>query len=130
MIRLGVFTTIYPDGVMTIGRALLISVVGFLLVFMILGTISLFVKLMGAVFGRIKKAVPAQTSSSQGSIDIPLPETQSDGSLILENVSEEEAAVIMAIVSDQSGVPLNRLQFNSIRLLEDNNNEIHRNAQQ
>lgn len=38
---------------------------------------------------------------------------------VLEGVSETEAAVIMAIVSDKTGIPLNRLKFESIRLTED-----------
>ena len=37
----------------------------------------------------------------------------------LEGVDEREAAVIMAIVSDKTGIPLNRLKFESIRLTED-----------
>lgn len=38
---------------------------------------------------------------------------------VLEGVSDKEAAVIMAIVSDKTGIPLNRLKFKSIRLTED-----------
>ena len=37
----------------------------------------------------------------------------------LVGVEEKEAAVIMAIVSHQTGIPLNRLRFESIKLLED-----------
>ena len=35
--------------------------------------------------------------------------------LKLIDVTEEEAAVVMAVVSHRSGIPLNRLQFNSIK---------------
>ena len=49
----------------------------------------------------------------------PLPETQSVGSLDLYKTDEKTAAVIMAIVSEESGIPLNRLQFNSIKLIEE-----------
>lgn len=38
---------------------------------------------------------------------------------VLEGISEKEAAVVMAIVSDKTGIPLNRLKFESIRLTED-----------
>ena len=38
---------------------------------------------------------------------------------VLEGVDEKEAAVIMAIVSDKTGIPLSRLKFESIRLTED-----------
>ena len=43
----------------------------------------------------------------------------SAGSLELIGTDEKTAAVIMAIVSDKSGIPLNRLQFKSITLMED-----------
>ena len=45
----------------------------------------------------------------------PLPGTQSQGTLELDGVDEPTAAVIMAIVSDESGIPLNRLLFKSIK---------------
>lgn len=38
---------------------------------------------------------------------------------VLTNVEENEAAVIMAIVSDKTGIPLERLNFRSIKLMED-----------
>ena len=41
------------------------------------------------------------------------------GDLELVCTDEKTAAVIMAIVSDKSGIPLNRLQFKSITLMED-----------
>ena len=48
----------------------------------------------------------------------PLPENQSAGTLELYDCTEKEAAVIMAIVSNESGVPLNRLEFKSIKAIE------------
>lgn len=38
---------------------------------------------------------------------------------VLTGVEDKEAAVIMAIVSDKTGIPLEKLKFESIRLLED-----------
>ncbi len=38
---------------------------------------------------------------------------------VLTGVEEKEAAVIMAIVSDKTGIPLEKLRFDSIKLLED-----------
>lgn len=43
----------------------------------------------------------------------------SSGDLELVGTDEKTAAVIMAIVSNKSGIPLNRLQFKSITLMED-----------
>lgn len=126
---LGVFDTIYGAGAeMTIDKALTISLVGFLIVFLILGILAFFVKAMGGVFDKInakaadkKKLAAADTaiSTSAPAKGVPLAANTSAGSLTLTDVTEEEAAVIMAIVSNKSGIPLNRLQFNSIKLKED-----------
>ena len=40
------------------------------------------------------------------------------GTMKLKNVNEQTAAIIMAIVSHESGIPLNQLLFKSISLLE------------
>ena len=51
-----------------------------------------------------------------------LPEVDNDGeklsagTLVLKNVDEKTAAMIMAIVADESGIPLERLIFRSIKL--------------
>lgn len=120
---LGVFTRIYGENAeMTMSRTLLISLVGFMIVFLILGILAIFVKSMGKVFDRIdekKKPQPMPKVTAAPVAGVPLPENQSEGSIELENVSEEDAAVIMAIVSHRSGIPLNRLKFNSIRLSEE-----------
>jgi hypothetical protein len=61
----------------------------------------------------------ARRSNPLDSDGTPLPSTESQGSLVLYKVEEPTAAVIMAIVSNESGIPLNRLSFKSIKLLED-----------
>ena len=131
MILLGIYSSLYGDAPMTAGRALLISAVGFLIVFAVLGLIALFVKAMVKGFdaaAKKKKAapVPAVSAPEAPAPQTPaipeapaLPENESAGTLKLTDVTEEEAALIMAIVSHKSGIPLNRLQFNSIRLLEE-----------
>ena len=131
---LGVFNTIYgADAEMTMSRAFIISVIGFVIVFVILGILAVFVKLMGTGFDKVhaaKKAkltVPADeapTFSNKAALaaaGFPLPDNTSAGELKLTDVSEQDAAVIMALVSHNSGIPLNRLQFNSIKLMEDDN---------
>lgn len=131
---LGVFETIYGAGAeMTMTRALIISLIGFLIVFVILGILALFVKAMGMGFDKANAAKKAKLkapaaenapvfsnkTASAAPAGIPLPADTSAGELKLTNVSEPDAAVIMALVSHNSGIPLNRLQFNSIKLLED-----------
>ena len=130
MSELGIYSSLYGDTPMTAGRALLIAAVGFLLVFAVLGLTALFVKAMGKGFDAAAKkkraAAFADTQNLSAQRDTPappalpdLPENESAGKLVLTDVTEEEAALIMAIVSHKSGIPLNRLQFNSIRLMED-----------
>lgn len=62
----------------------------------------------------------AQTSSAAEKTTVAAPAGVSNGELDLIETDEKTAAVIMAIVSNKSGIPLNRLSFKSIRLMEDN----------
>ena len=63
-----------------------------------------------------KAAAPAVSAAPAAPVNAP---GTTSGSLDLVGVDEKTAAVIMAIVSDKSGIPLNRLQFTSITLMED-----------
>ena len=131
---LGVFEEIYGAGAeMTLSRAALISVVGILIVFMILSILAIFVKVMGFGFDRLhdkrraRMAAAAPTAAplpkKPAETGAPLPDDTSAGTLKLIDVTEEEAAVIMAVVSHRSGVPLNRLQFNTIKAVADDGKE-------
>lgn len=123
---LGVFDAINPVGKIDIGQTLSIAVIGFAIVFAVLGFLAAFVYGMGKVFDSLqkKKAADADEAPAQASVPssngTPLPANQSAGDLTLIDVTEEEAAVIMAVTSSKSGIPLNRLKFNSIKHLEDN----------
>lgn len=130
MQTLGVFENIYGEGaIMNFGQTLLISLVGFAIVFLVLGFLAIFVFGMGKVFDILgkkkeckiaKEAAPvAPAAAAPANNGTPLPSNQSIGDLTLISVSEEEAAVIMAITSAKSGIPLNRLKFNTIKLMED-----------
>lgn len=123
---LGVFSDLFGDTAnMTIPQTLLISLIGFAIVFLVLGFLAVFVYLMGKVFDvlnkkKAKKAMNVpETTETEAPEGTPIPDNYSIGDLKLTNVTEEQAAVIMAIVSDRSGIPLNRLKFNSIKLLEE-----------
>ena len=119
---LSVFETVF-DGVMTIPTALVISVVGFVTVILILSFLAVFVLLMGKVFDAIakSKANKAAKAAPEQAAVAAAPEAPKAviPEVTLYNVEEPDAAVIMAIVSDKSGIPLNRLKFNSIKLVED-----------
>ena len=123
MIPLGVFSELYGDG-MNIPIALRISLVGFLLVFVILGVLALFVKGQGRVFDTLdKKRRQKQAAALAAAPAVPAPApAQRDpdaGKVTLVDVSEEEAAVVMAVVAHNLGTDPARLNFHSIRLLED-----------
>ena len=120
ILSLGVFERVFPDG-MTTGRSLIISVVGFIIVFAVLGVIALFVKGMGAFFDAKNKNAKSEDTTETGTTVAEvsqMPATVQNGP-VLEGVTEPEAAVIMALVSHESGIPLNRLQFNSIKFTEE-----------
>lgn len=103
--------------------ALQVSLFGILMVFLLLIILAVLIMIISRVVrlgenlaGKKNAAsdepAPVQQSAAAGT---PLPGTQSQGTLDLDGVDEPTAAVIMAIVSDESGIPLNRLLFKSIK---------------
>lgn len=106
---------------------LIISVTGIAIVFLELIIIALAVVVISKVVGifsgkagnKDNLTQPVPEASVATVLGTPLPETESQGSVDLVNVSEADAAVIMAIVSHQSGIPLNKLCFKSIKLSEE-----------
>lgn len=77
--------------------------------------------IIGLQTGKNKKTVSekpgqfVQISDSKEAIEKNLPE-MSCGVMKLQNVDDPTAAMIMAIVSDESGIPLSELQFKSIKI--------------
>ena len=71
--------------------------------------------------GKAAKKAPeaVKTTSEAPKATVAAPAGVSNGELDLIETDEKTAAVIMAIVSNKSGIPLNRLSFKSIRLMED-----------
>ncbi len=110
---------------MPIMEALLTSVIGICTVLCILAVIAVLIILVSKVIRGMEKSsykegeaapVAAAASAPQG---VPMPNGMMQGELELVKTDEKTAAVIMAIVSDKSGIPLNRLNFKSIKLMED-----------
>ena len=84
----------------------------------------LYVYISKAINGKKKSETPAKTPDKKEApvasvVNKPAGPAASSGDLELVGTDEKTAAVIMAIVSDKSGIPLNRLQFKSITLMED-----------
>ena len=94
-----------------------------LVVFVVLLLMYILISISGKIIQAIAKigskeepakapaAAPAAAASE---------EVFSSGSLKLKNCDEKTAAMIMAIVADDSGIPLEELVFKSIKLVEKN----------
>ena len=111
---------------MPLTDALATSLIGITTVICILAIIALLIilvsKVIRAVEGAATKkapATPAAAPAASAPAGVPMPAGMNQGELELVNTDEKTAAIIMAIVSDKSGIPLNRLSFKSIKLVED-----------
>lgn len=116
---LGVFTQIYgSNDAIDFGKAALVAVVGFITVIVILAIIALFIKAIAAIFDKTSETAKAPAATTPAAPAAPAAQPAQSG-VELVGVDEPTAAVIMAIVSHQSGISLDRLAFKSIKLSED-----------
>ncbi len=106
---------------MDILTSLQISFFGFLVVFVTLGLIFLCIKILSAIIlaldrtaGKTPAIIAKQPDDNQGGKGNDM----GYGELKLYGVDEKTAAMIMAIVSDESQIPLSELRFKSIKLLD------------
>ena len=105
---------LFPD-------ALVNAVMGYGVVFAGLVMLLVVVTIMGKVM-TAKKAAPAAAAQAPAS-QAPAPTAVKDGpeapgsagQIALHNVSDRDAALIMAIVADKLGKPINQLRFKSIK---------------
>ncbi len=116
---------IWQGGSMTVPESLGIALVGILVVLAELALLALFITILSkiiVIFTKKKKAdnrsITVTPVTESVKVDASAAADYS-GSPNLINVDEPTAACIMAIVSDRSGIPLERLQFRTIKLLED-----------
>lgn len=96
----------------SMGDAVLYSVLGMVIVFFALFLLQCIIKLMW-VFE--KKDTPTAAAAAPAPVPAPAPAPGSAGELKLYDTDPRDAAMIMAIVADNMGVPLNELRFKSIR---------------
>ena len=109
------------------GDNVLTAVLGYGVVFAGLMVLMALVYCMGAIFKKLaarEKPVAAAPAPQAGkSAPAPEPEGEpaigSAGEIKLNNVSDKEAAMIMAIVASQMDKPLNELRFKSIKEVTD-----------
>lgn len=99
--------------------ALMIALSGIVIVFLMLallwGVIAVISRVMGVLEkhtahpASVSAAAPAAAASAAAPAPAPVPQVK------LEGVSEVEAACVMAIVSHETGIPLDQLVFKSIK---------------
>ena len=109
---------------LTIGEMLMNAGIVILVVFAVLFLMYILISLSGKIIQGITKLgakeEPAKAAPAAAAPAAPQApeEVFSSGSLKLKNCDEKTAAMIMAIVADDSGIPLEELVFKSIKLVE------------
>ena len=101
---------------MSLGDAGLTAVLGYLVVFVGLALLMCVVMLVGKVMKIEAKLAPSPASTPEKA---PEPAPGSAGELKLYDTDPRDAAMIMAIVADSLGKPLNELRFISIKEVKD-----------
>ena len=106
----------------SLGNAGIIALLGYLVVFFGLVLLMAVIMIMGRIM--VAKAKKAQTAAAAEApaATAPAPKEPAPGSageLKLYDTDPRDAAMIMAIVADTLGKPLNELRFKSIREVKD-----------
>ena len=116
--------TLTIDKSISVPDSLILSLVGFLIVFIALIALIAAIKVITLLTERKEKEADGQVDSGrpENVLSAPVPEmipaTGSQGELDLYGVDDRTAALIMAVVADNLKVPLNTLRFKSIRQIE------------
>ncbi len=99
-----------------IGYGLMLSLVGVVAVFAILTVFMLIIMFLSWITNTLSQRALKKANQPPAAVIAAKREAVSQGELKLTNCSEKDAALIMAIVADNSGIPLENLRFNSIKL--------------
>ena len=106
---------------MPVGEALVYALLGYAVVFFGISLLMAVVMVMGKIFiAKDRKAAAAKAAAAPAAA-APAPAAPkptapgSAGELKLHDVEPKTAAMIMAIVADKMGKPLNELRFISIK---------------
>ena len=109
---------------MGIGDAAIAAVLGYAVVFfglvLLMCVVVIMGKAMASTRNQAKAAAPAPAAAAAAAPAAPAapsapPAPGSAGEVKLFDVPDKEAAMIMAIVADKMGKPLNELRFKSIK---------------
>ena len=102
----------------SIGTAGLVALLGYAVVFIGLIALMVVVMIMGKVMSAKKTApaaAPAAAAAAPAPKAAPALATGVAGECKLYNVGDREAAMLMAIVANKLGKPLNTLRFKSMK---------------
>ena len=103
----------------SIANAGIVAVLGYAVVFfglvLLMGVITLLGKAFVAAESKAKAAAPAAAAAPAGPAASAEPAPGSAGKLKLHDVEPKTAAMLMAIVADKMGKPINELRFISIK---------------
>lgn len=95
--------------------ALMIAVSGFFIVFLMLavlwGIIVIISRAVTALAGKEQQSAAASSAPAPA----PAPAPAAPAAVVLEGIDETQAACVMAIVSHETGIPLDELVFKSIK---------------
>ena len=97
--------------------ALLYSLIGIGIVFAVLLVLIIVITVMSAILKNKKSDEPVSAAAA------PAEANGSCGEISTFDVPDKTAAMIMAIVADETGIPLNRLRFISIREIKEGDGE-------
>ena len=101
-----------------LGEAGIDAALGYGVVFVGLVLLMLVIMIVGKIMTSGKKKTSPETSAPEAPAAPAAPAEKAPGSaggVKLYDVSEREAAMLMAIVADKTGKPLNELRFISIK---------------
>lgn len=109
---------------MPLSEALAVSLIGIVTVMVILAVIAVLIILVSKCIRAIEAKVNEPTFKISPAVSSAVPtEKASQGQVELIDTDEKTAAVIMAVVANKTGIPLERLSFKSIRLLGEEKGE-------
>lgn len=127
------------DGKAEVGQdyldAFVIAILGFAIVFCVLVVLMFIIKIMGVAGDKAPSVIAKMPKisfkkkkgeESVETVESAVAEVAADapkaegtcGDLLLVNTEEKDAAMIMAIVADSTGTPLNELRFKSIKRID------------
>ena len=104
---------------MPIGDAAIAAVLGYAVVFygliLLMAVVVIMGKAMASTRNKAKAEAPAAAAAPAAPAPSAPPAPGSAGEVKLFDVPDKEAALLMALVADKMGRPLNELRFKSIK---------------